>query len=75
MDKGDDNSDSGRHTIITLGNKMEASEQKFAVIVLSSLTTQLREWAALASVRQHELMPLTPYILRALPVVSSQTLL
>jgi hypothetical protein len=75
MDKGEDSGENGRHTLLTLSNKMEASDQNFSVVVLSSLTTQLREWAALASVRQHELMPLTPYILRALPVVSSQTLL
>ena len=44
------------------------------VLPLMSLSTFSREWAALHSTRDHRLMPLTPYILKASPVISASRL-
>lgn len=40
------------------------------ILPLMNLCTFLREWQALHSIRDHRLMPLAPYLLKASPVVS-----
>lgn len=44
---------------------------KFLIATLMNLSTFMREWSALHSCRDHRLMPLTPYILKASPVISA----
>lgn len=45
------------------------------VIPIMNISTFLREWIALHSIRDHRLMPLAPYLLKASPVVSQAHLL
>lgn len=46
----------------------------FTIISLESLSTFTREYIALKSISNHNLMPLSPYLLKGLPVVSLQHL-
>jgi hypothetical protein len=55
------------------GTALPQDTVRVAVPVMS-LTTFLREWSALMSIRNHHLMPLAPYLLKGSPVVSSQHL-
>jgi hypothetical protein len=63
-----------QQSLLMLRGTSPTEDRELVLVTLGSITTHLREWAALSSVRQQELMPLTPYILRASPVTSSQTL-
>lgn len=47
---------------------------EYSILPLMALTTFTREWAALQCVRLQNLMLLTPYILKAAPVVSASRL-
>ena len=49
-------------------------EASYSVLPLVSLTTFTREWAALQSVTNQNLMLLTPYLLKASPVISATRL-
>ena len=46
----------------------------FTIISIESLSTFTREYIALKSISNHNLMPLSPYLLKGLPVVSLQQL-
>ena len=52
----------------------DSSRASWVCIPLVSLSSFLREWAAVQSMHHSQLMPLAPYILKASPVVSSQSL-
>ena len=50
--------------------KPPGKKRSMHLIPVMNLATFTREWAALHSIRSHRLLPLTPYILKAAPVVS-----
>jgi hypothetical protein len=72
---GDGSSNDYNHqTIVVLKGTLPPSEVTWTCIPLVGLSTHIREWTALHSVVSHHLMPLTPYILKASPVVSAHRL-
>jgi hypothetical protein len=66
--------DYNHQTIVVLKGTLPPSELTWTCIPLIGLSTNIREWTALHSVVSHQLMPLTPYILKASPVVSAHRL-
>ena len=48
--------------------------KQYSILPLFNLSTSIREWSALHSIRDHRLVPLTPYLLKAAPVVSANRL-
>jgi hypothetical protein len=59
--------------LILSGPALPLDTMRWCVPVMG-LTSFLREWSALMSIRNHRLMPLAPYLLKGSPVVSSQHL-
>jgi hypothetical protein len=47
-----------------------APDEKVIAIPFLNICTFVREWAALHSIRSHELLPLSPYLLKASPIIS-----
>ncbi len=67
-------SDYNHQSLVVLKGSLPPIELTWTCIPLMGLSTQMREWTALHSIVSHHLMPLTPYILKAAPVVSAQRL-
>jgi hypothetical protein len=61
-------------TLLMLTGAAPSQDTVRLVVPVTGLTSFLREWSALMSIRNHRLMPLAPYLLKASPVVSSQHL-
>lgn len=61
-------------TLLMLAGSAPPQDTVRLVVPVMGLTSFLREWSALMSIRNHRLMPLAPYLLKASPVVSSQHL-
>ncbi len=61
-------------TLLMLTGSAPPQDTVRLVVPVMSLTSFLREWSALMSIRNHRLMPLAPYLLKGSPVVSSQHL-
>jgi hypothetical protein len=57
-------------TLLVLKSSAPPHDSVSLCVPVMSLSTFTREWVALHSVHSHFLMPLTPYILKASPVVS-----
>lgn len=66
--------DYNHQSIIVLKGTLPPTEVTWTCIPLIGLSTHTREWTALHSIVSHNLMPLTPYILKAAPVVSAHKL-
>jgi hypothetical protein len=63
-----------QQTLLVLAGNVLPMDKVRLVVPIMSLTSFLREWSAVMSIRNHRLMPLAPYLLKASPVVSSQHL-
>jgi hypothetical protein len=63
-----------RQSLLMLTGTAPAQDTYRYCVPVMGLTTFLREWSALLSIRSCHLMPLAPYLLKASPVVSSQHL-
>jgi hypothetical protein len=70
----DDLNDYNHQSIVVLKGTLPPSEATWTCIPLIGLSTHMREWIALHSIVSHQVMPLTPYILKAAPVVSAHRL-
>lgn len=70
---GSDKKQSQQTLLVLAGNVLPMDTVRLVVPIMS-LTSFLREWSAVMSIRNHRLMPLAPYLLKASPVVSSQHL-
>jgi hypothetical protein len=70
---GGDKKQSQQTLLVLAGNALPVDTVRLVVPIMS-LTSFLREWSAVMSIRNHRLMPLAPYLLKASPVVSSQHL-
>jgi hypothetical protein len=70
----DDQNDYNHQSIVVLKGTLPPSEATWTCIPLIGLSTHMREWTALHSIVSHQVMPLTPYILKAAPVVSAHRL-
>lgn len=46
------------------------SGHEYLLVTLTSLSTFMREWVAVQSIKSAALMPLAPYLLKAAPVIS-----
>lgn len=70
--------DSSKHkqqqTLLMLAGSAPPQDTIRWCVPVMGLSTFLREWSALMSIRNHRLMPLAPYLLKGSPVVSSQHL-
>lgn len=67
----------GGHSAATgtaTGTAAYGDAQLWIVIPIMNLSTFFREWTALHSIRDHRLMPLAPYLLKASPAVSQARL-
>ena len=77
-DKENDNNSNSRdnqqQSLLMLTDCAPAQDTIRWCVPVMSLTTFLREWSALMSIRSNRLMPLAPYLMKASPVVSSQHL-
>lgn len=77
---GNDNSGEGdskhkqQQTLLMLAGAAPPQDTVRYCVPVMGLSTFLREWSALMSIRNHRLMPLAPYLLKGSPVVSSQHL-
>lgn len=60
-----------QQSLLLLKGSTPSTSEPWTVVPVMGLSTYLREWAAVHSVQCHRLMPLSPYILKAAPVVSS----
>ena len=59
----------GTMSVINLAGTVEADHQ-YSLVTLTSLSTFMREWVAVQSIKSAALMPLAPYLLKAAPVIS-----
>lgn len=69
-----ENRRSQQQTLLFLAGTAPPQDTVRLCVPVMSLTTHLREWSAILSIRNHHLMPLAPYLLKGSPVVSSQHL-
>lgn len=63
-----------QQTMLMLAGSAPPQDTVRWCVPVMGLSSFLREWSALMSIRNHRLMPLAPYLLKASPVVSSQHL-
>jgi len=63
-----------QHTLLMLTKQAPIEDLSMWCVTFMSITTHIREWSALMSIRSDRLMPLAPYLLKASPVVSSISL-
>ena len=63
-----------QQSLLMLSGAAPAQDTVRWCVPVMGLSTFLREWSALMSIRSHRLMPLAPYLLKGSPVVSSQHL-
>ena len=63
-----------QHTLLMLTKQAPTEELCMWCVSFMNITTHMREWTALMSIRSNRLMPLAPYLLKASPVVSSVSL-
>ena len=63
-----------QQTLLMLSGAAPPQDTVRYCVPVMGLSTFLREWSALMSIRNHRLMPLAPYLLKGSPVVSSQHL-
>jgi hypothetical protein len=63
-----------QHTLLMLTTQAPIEDLSMWCVTFMSITTHIREWSALMSIRSDRLMPLAPYLLKASPVVSSVSL-
>jgi len=63
-----------QQTLLMLSGAAPPQDTIRYCVPVMGLSTFLREWSALMSIRNHRLMPLAPYLLKGSPVVSSQHL-
>ncbi len=61
-------------TVLLLGHNNPKPDQEMSFIPLMNLSTFLREWTALLSIKNKALFPLAPYLMFASPSVSSHLL-
>ena len=61
-------------TLLILKDSAPCTSETWICAWVTNLSTFFREWTALHSIKSHKLMPLTPYILKAAPVVSAAQL-
>ena len=63
-----------QQSLVLLHDTPPPTDITWTCVPLLGLSTLMREWVALQSIKSHRLMPLAPYITLASPVVSSQML-
>jgi hypothetical protein len=68
-----DNNNKGEYqsSLVMLQGKTPPIDSIRTCIPVMSLSTFIREWSSLHSIKSFRLMPLAPYLLKAAPVVSS----